>query len=95
MKDFKTIACNNSGTHSLQSLIEIINMPGEEDLVKEAVRDSILTLSYDINGTHVIQKVLSSIDENNRESINKILLNNIDKLIYDSNGICVVSKYIT
>jgi F0F1-type ATP synthase delta subunit len=68
-------------------------MPGEEDLVKEAIKDSILTLSYDINGTHVIQKVISSIDENNREHINKTLLNNIDKLIYDSNGICVVTIY--
>jgi hypothetical protein len=46
MKDFTVIGCNNSGTHALQSLIEIINMPGEEELVKEAVRDNILTLSF-------------------------------------------------
>lgn len=71
-------------------------MPGEEDLVKEAVKDNILSLSYDINGTHVMQKVLSSIDESNREHINKTLLLNLDKLIYDSNGICVVNiNYIT
>jgi hypothetical protein len=93
MKDFALISCNNSGTHSLQSLIEIINMPGEEELVKEAVKDHILTLSYDINGTHVIQKIISSIDENNREHINKTLLTNFDKLIYDSNGICVVRVF--
>lgn len=46
MTDFTDIACNASGTHALQSLIEIINMPGEEDLVKEAVKDNILKLSY-------------------------------------------------
>lgn len=46
MKDFPDISCNPSGTHALQSLIEIINMPGEEDLVKEAVKENILTLSY-------------------------------------------------
>jgi hypothetical protein len=46
MKEFTEISCNASGTHALQSLIEIINMPGEEELVKEAVRDHILTLSY-------------------------------------------------
>jgi hypothetical protein len=88
------ISCNNSGTHSIQSLIEIINMPGEEDLVKEAIQDSILTLSYDTNGTHVIQKIISSIDEINREHVNQTLLTNINKLIYDSNGICVVSNNI-
>ena len=42
MKDFTDI----SGTHALQSLIEIINMPGEEELVKESVKDNILRLSY-------------------------------------------------
>jgi hypothetical protein len=46
MKEFTDIACNPSGTHALQSLIEIINMPGEEELVKEAVKDNILQLSY-------------------------------------------------
>jgi hypothetical protein len=46
MKEFTFISCNSSGTHALQSLIEIINMPGEEELVKEAVKDNILTLSF-------------------------------------------------
>ena len=74
-------------------MIEIINMPGEEDLVKESVQKYLLLLSCDINGTHVIQKVLSCIDEANRETINKIILTNINKLIFDSNGICVVRSY--
>ena len=90
MNDFCIIGCNNSGTHSLQSLIEIINMPAEEDLVKESVKDFILTLSFDVNGTHVMQKVISCIDEKNREFINKTVLSNINKLVFDSNGICVV-----
>jgi hypothetical protein len=68
-------------------------MPGEEELVKEAIYNSILTLSYDINGTHVMQKIITSLDENNREHINKTLLSNFDKLIYDSNGICVVNFF--
>ena len=45
MNEFTEIACNSSGTHALQSLIEIINMPGEEDLVKQAVKENILKLS--------------------------------------------------
>ena len=46
MKEFTDISCNASGTHALQSMIEIINMPGEEELVKEAVKDDIFRLSY-------------------------------------------------
>jgi|LauGreDrversion4_2_1035121.scaffolds.fasta_scaffold1229923_1 hypothetical protein len=49
MQEFTEISCNASGTHALQSLIEIINMPGEEELVKEAVKDNILTLSFVIS----------------------------------------------
>lgn len=46
MKEFTEISCNPSGTHALQSMIEILNMHGEEELVKEAVKDDILKLSY-------------------------------------------------
>ena len=53
MNDFTDISCNPSGTHALQSLIEIINMPGEEELVKEAVKDYILPLSY-VNSINIL-----------------------------------------
>ncbi len=46
MNDFTDIACHSSGTHALQSLIEIINLSGEEELIKEAVKNDILELSY-------------------------------------------------
>ena len=45
-KVFTSISCHPSGTHAIQTLIEIINMPGEEELVKECVKDNILKLSY-------------------------------------------------
>jgi hypothetical protein len=41
-----------------------------------------------------MQKVISSIDEDKREFINKTILNQLDKLIFDSNGICVLKKFI-
>jgi hypothetical protein len=46
MDDFSEISCHNSGTHALQSMIEIINLNGEEDLIKDAVKNNILTLSF-------------------------------------------------
>lgn len=71
-------------------MIEIINLSGEEELIKEAVKDDILKLSFNSNGTHVIQKIITSIKETNREHINQTVLCNMDKLINDSNGVCVV-----
>jgi hypothetical protein len=94
MDEFADISCNNSGTHALQSLIEIINMPGEEELLKQAVSKNILKLSYDVNGTHVIQKVISCIKEEDRQFINNTITKNFHKLVFDSNGICVLKKFI-
>lgn len=75
-------------------------MPEEENVVKEAIKDSkdILRLSLvtiiltfkDVNGTHVMQKIIFAIKEENRSAINEILLENIERLVLDSNGVCVV-----
>ena len=84
----------------MQSLMELVNMPEEENVVKEAIKDSkdILRLSLvtiiltfkDVNGTHVMQKIIFAIKEENRSAINEILLENIERLVLDSNGVCVV-----
>jgi len=93
-KDFVAISIHPSGTHSIQCLIEIINLKEEEEVVKEAIRNDVLKLSYDSNSTHVLQKTLLVIEEKDREQINQILLENIPSLVLDANGICVVKKLI-
>jgi len=74
--------------------MEIINTKEEEQIIKVAIQNDILTLSYDANGTHVLQKIIAIVDEKDREYINNILLDKILKLIYDANGICVIKKLI-
>lgn len=44
--DFTFIACNPSGTHSIQTMIEIINMPSEEELLRKIIKTHILILSF-------------------------------------------------
>ena len=46
MKDFIMIGCHNSGTHSVQCLMEIINTKEEEEIIKLSVQNDILKLSY-------------------------------------------------
>jgi hypothetical protein len=94
VNNFEAISCNSSGTHALQSLIEIVNMPGEEELLKVSVESNLLKLSIDVNGTHVVQKIISCITEDSREKINEIILDNFNSLVYDPNGICVLKKII-
>jgi len=88
------ISCHNSGTHSIQCMMEIINTKEEEQVIRQAIQNDILTLSYDSNGTHVIQKIIAIVDEKDREYINSVLMDKILKLIFDANGICVIKKLI-
>jgi hypothetical protein len=37
---------DNSGTHALQSLFELTNLPEEETLILEAIRDNSLDMCY-------------------------------------------------
>lgn len=74
--------------------MEITNLPEEEKIVLEAVQGSCLEMSLDGNATHVIQKVIVCIEENKRECINKVVLDNFKVLALDVNGVCVIKKFI-
>jgi citrate lyase gamma subunit len=76
--------------------MELINIPEEVSIVKESIKDSsdIIKLSIDPNGTHVLQKIISSVKEEKRHEINQTVLDNIDRLVLDPNGVCVVKKFV-
>ena len=92
--DYVIIALNYSGTHVLQTLLDMIKTIEEEIILVESIKGNELKMAFDINATHVLQKMISVISENRRNSINKIILNNIKTLSLDANGICVVKKFI-
>lgn len=92
--NFVTIACDVSGTHSIQTLIEVKNTEKEEKLLIDIVKDHIFELAFDNNGTHVMQKIISTINEENRTIINDFIMKNISKLLNDVNGVCVIKKFI-
>jgi hypothetical protein len=87
---FLEISNNTFGTHAIQSLIEIINLQDEEDLLKRSLEGNILKISYNSNGTHIIQKIILCMEEKNRTYLNEFIINNLSKMCMNSNGICVV-----
>ena len=46
-------------------------------------------------GTHVIQTIITLIHEKFRHKMNMLILSNLNSLLYNMNGICVVVKLIT
>ncbi len=84
------IAINISGTHSLQSLIEIVTMVEEENIINRMINPVIQELSFDVNGTHIIQKIICCFNENSRVYLNDYILENLSKISMNVHGICVV-----
>lgn len=91
---FVEIANNSFGTHPLQSLMEIINMPEEKKLILKYILGNETTLSFDTKGTHILQKYISNTKDEDRYELNNNIVNLIDKLIIDSSGVCVLIKLI-
>lgn len=92
--DFIKVANNSFGTHPLQTLIEIINMKEEKEVVLSLIVNRELELALDSKGTHVLQKFISGTKDEERKELNYNILNNIDKLITNQFGVCVLIKLV-
>ncbi len=75
-------------------MIEIISQPEEEYILKKCVSPHILRMSYNPNGTHIIQKLIARFEEENREYLNNFIIENLVKMCMNANGICVVNKIL-
>ena len=93
-KRFVEIANNSYGTHPLQTLMEIINMPEEKKIVLSYILGNESALSLDSKGTHVLQKYISNTVDEEREQLNKNIISLIDKFIVDPFGVCVLIKLV-
>ena len=91
---FVEVANNSFGTHPLQNLMEIINMPEEKKLILKYILGNETVLSFDSKGTHILQKYISNTKDEDRYELNTNLVNLIDKLIIDISGVCVLIKLI-
>ena len=78
----------------MQSLIQMINLEEEEQILEEAIKDQIVDMAFEPNATHVLQKIIMCISI---EKLDYIFYPIYDKLIpmsLDANGLCVVKKAI-
>ncbi len=92
--NFIEIANNSFGTHALQYLIEKIISKKEKEIILNSILGKELNLSLDSKGTYVLQKFISLTKDEERLLLNKNILNNINKLINDPFGVCVLIKLI-
>lgn len=88
------IASDKKGTHSMQCMIDMINMPEEEDEIQQGVSQFITQMAFDQNANHVLQKVISCFKEEKVGFIYEPIMKQFIELSMDQNGLCVVKKLI-
>ena len=79
--EYVNIANDICGNHSLQCLISLQSTNEEKEIIKFCI----------INN---ISKIIKCIKEPERQYINAFVINNLKKLCFDPNGICIVKEFI-
>ena len=92
--NFKQIANDICGNHSLQCIILLQNSKEERRIIKECIINDLPLLCFNQKSSHVIQKVIKAIKEKDREYLNNFILNHLIELCIDANGICIIKEFM-
>ena len=93
-KKFIEICSNKSGNYSIQSLIDVIQTPFEEEILKKLLCQNLFFLFTNENSQHVIQKIIIDFPERKREFLNKFLFKNIVNICCNLYGSLCTIKFI-
>ena len=93
--EFLVIATNKCGTHSIQSLMDVIQTPHELFALNKLISKNMLLLFTDDNAYHIMMKMILDFPEEKRNILNIYLVMNIEKIIINVNGAFCVNKFIT
>ena len=84
------------GSHPIQCFIENISSNKEISILLSSLSNKykFVLKCNNSKGTHVIQKLIANITERSRNALSELILGNINMIINDMNGVCVVVKNI-
>ena len=87
-------SCDSIGTYPIQTIIECLISKLEKNIIISSIKDHIEVLIYDTFGCHVLEKILTFIEEEYISFIYLYIFDNFLKLAYNSNGICTIKKLL-
>ena len=94
LEDFINISKDDSGTFSVQALIEEVSSLNDINKILQKIKGYEIEMIYDKNATYVIQKMVMKFNNFYRRELNEIILQNFPKLCLDVNGICLIKNFI-
>lgn len=66
-ENFIQVCKDKKGTHTIQKMVDLANLPEEEKFFEKALTGHVGKLAIDQQGTHIVQKVITSFTEENRQ----------------------------
>ena len=87
------IGANSHGTRVIQQIINYLNTKELLDYFLEIIKPHTVPLLKELNGTHIIQKLLEVHPECGN-IINKIIVDNCSNLATHRHGCCVLQKFL-
>ena len=94
LEDFIDISKDDSGTFSVQALIEEVSSLNDINKILQKIKGYEIEMIYDKNATYVIQKMVAKFPDFYRKDLNEKILKNFPKLCLDANGICLIKNFI-
>ena len=91
---FIEISLNKWGSYSLQSLIKIVSLPEEQEIIKKCIEGKVYELAMDKQANFVLQKLILLLNEKGMSSITDEIFQIFHHLIYNPNGIGLLKNLI-
>ena len=88
-------SCDSIGTYPIQTIIENLNNNIEKFIIINAIKNNVEELVYNPFGCHVLEKLLTCLDEEYISFIYIYISDNFLNLANNANGICLVKKILT
>lgn len=87
-----TISTNMHGTRAVQRMVECLSTPDQVRAVCDALSASAVSLMCDINGNHVIQKVLQRMEPADNQFVYDAVASNCYELATQRHACCVMQR---
>lgn len=86
------ISINQHGTRALQKIIDNLNSTSQLNLLIKGLKPYIIELIRDLNGNHVIQKILNKYEPPNCQFIYDSIIEDLYTVATHKHGCCVLQK---
>lgn len=88
-------ACDKRGTHALQALIGLLTTMEEQEILMRSIKNHVIELCMDTNGTHVVQRLLFCFMPPLNDFIYIPVIEHMVEVAHHPYGLCVLKKCIS